>query len=208
METARADHLAALRDVLQQAQLVVFTLGLTECWIDTATGLALPTAPGTVAGRYDPETVRFHNFTQAEVLADLRATRDLLRAHGLAARILLTVSPVPLTATASGGHVGSATSYSKSVLRAACGELQATDPDFDYFPAYEIITTSAAGGPYFARNGRDPHPDGVETVLGVFAMAHAGADAPMTASAKDHVDSAKTAEEIACEEILLEAFRK
>ena len=38
------------------------------------------------------------------------------------ARLVLTVSPVPLAATASGSHVLPATIYSKSVLRAAAQE--------------------------------------------------------------------------------------
>lgn len=214
VQIARTEHLAALRDVLERADVIIFTLGLTECWIDRATGLALPTAPGTVAGAYDPDQVTFHNFSYLEVLADLQAARDLLRAHGLPARFLLTVSPVPLTATATGGHVGAASTYSKSVLRAVCGTLAETDPDFDYFPSYEIITTAAVGGPYFADNRRDPSAQGVEAVLAVFALAHAGDDAAMArapARARDEEDADETqmsAEEVACEEILIEAFRK
>lgn len=208
VQEARREHLACVRNVLAESDVLIFTLGLTEGWIDRATGLALPTAPGTVAGQYDPDTVEFHNFTYAEVLADLCATRDLLHAAGCPLRILLTVSPVPLTATASGAHVGTATAYSKSVLRAVCGALQADDPDFDYFPAYEIITTAAAGGPHFAPNMRDPSATGVDTVLGVFAMAHGDGPSPeIDAPAKSH-ETAKTAEEVACEEILIEAFRK
>ncbi|WP_372613720.1 GSCFA domain-containing protein [Aquicoccus sp.] len=208
VQEARRDHLACVRGVLAETDVLIFTLGLTECWIDRATGLALPTAPGTVAGQYDPDTVTFHNFTYPEVLADLCASRDLLHAAGYPVRILLTVSPVPLTATASGAHVGTATTYSKSVLRAVCGMLEAQDPDFDYFPAYEIITTTAAGGPHFARNRRDPSATGVDTVLGVFAMAHGDGPAPEIAPPTEPPDTGKTAEEVACEEILLEAFRK
>lgn len=208
VQQARTEHLACVRRLLSQTEVLIFTLGLTEGWIDRATGLALPTAPGTVAGQYDPDAVAFHNFTYPEVLADLCATRDLLHAAGYPLRILLTVSPVPLTATASGAHVGAATTYSKSVLRAVCGALQAQDPDFDYFPSYEIITTAAAGGPHFARNLRDPSASGVDTVLGVFAMAHGDGPAPDIATPPEAQNAGKTAEEVACEEILIEAFRK
>ena len=211
---ARLDHLGAVRGVLEAAHSIILTLGLTECWIDRATGLALPTAPGHIAGQHDPAEVAFHNFTMAEVLDDLRATRDMLRAAGITARFVLTVSPVPLVATASGYHVGPATSYSKAVLRAACGELQAGDPDFDYFPSYEIVSTPIAGGPYFGKDGRQPTPQGVDTALVAFALAHGMEAAPPEAAAAD-IPAPRPASpllpdsaEAQCEEILLEAFHK
>ena len=205
---SRAEHMLALRPVLEQAACIVLTLGLTEGWIDRDTGLALPTAPGTIAGSYDPDQVFLHNFTHAEVIADLRATRDLLRAHGLQARFLLTVSPVPLVATASGDHVGPATTYSKSVLRAASGELSMTDADFDYFPAYEIITSPIMGGPYFDQYGRQATDEGVQLVLRAFGHA-LGEDASATLEKASMARAAtSTDEETICEEILLEAFNK
>lgn len=203
---ARVEHLRAVGQLLRNAECIVFTLGLTECWIDGETGAALPTAPGTVAGTYDADRHAFRNFTYPEVLADLRASRDLLRAHGLPARMLLTVSPVPLAATASGRHVGPATTHSKSVLRAVCGHLQDTDADFDYFPAYEIITTPVAGGPYFAEDMRQPAPEGVETALSLFRAAH-GAESPLAPVAAEPASPPGDEDEAACEDILLDAFR-
>ncbi len=207
VKQARAQHLTAVRHCLEQAQVIIFTLGLTETWLDRATGRALPTAPGTIAGDYTPEQATFHNFTYPEVLADLQAVRDLLRAHDLPAKLLLTVSPVPLTATASGAHVGPATTYSKSVLRAVCGFLTTNDPDFDYFPSYEIITTPVVGGPFFAANLRQPTEDGVSTVLGLFQMAHGGG-APIAPRASDSTESTTAEDDPVCEEALLEAFAK
>ncbi|WP_428660504.1 GSCFA domain-containing protein [Reyranella sp.] len=46
-------------------------------------------------------------------------------------RFLLTVSPVPLKASASQNHVLAATTYSKSVLRAVAGQLADTYDDVD-----------------------------------------------------------------------------
>jgi hypothetical protein len=205
---SRAEHMRALRAVLEQAACIVLTLGLTECWIDRETGLALPTAPGTIAGSYDPARVFLHNFTHAEVIEDVRATRDLLRAHGLQARFLLTVSPVPLAATASGGHVGPASAYSKSVLRAACGELCLSDRDFDYFPAFEIIASPIAGGPYFDNYGRQPTDKGVQLVLKAFGLA-LGDDAGAALEQASHpLPQLVTDEDTVCEDILLEAFYK
>ena len=49
--------------------------------------------------------------------------RDLLRDYNENMRFILTVSPVPLVATAGSEHVLAATLYSKSVLRAVAGFL-------------------------------------------------------------------------------------
>lgn len=206
---ARLEHLRAVKRVLQDAESIVLTLGLTECWMDVATGLALPTAPGHIAGDYDPAKVRFHNFTQSEVLADLRATRDLLRKAGIKARFVLTVSPVPLVATASGNHVGPASTYSKSVLRAACGELQAGDADFDYFPAFEIVSTPIAGGPYIEQDGQQPSQQGIKTAVTCFALSHG--EKGLSLKAENDVQQMPPRHDptdAQCEQILLEAYHK
>jgi hypothetical protein len=78
--------------------------------------------PGTVRGHFDANLHLFVNHTTADVIARLNATMDRLRDVHSAMRFLLTVSPVPLTATASGAHVLTSTMHSKSILRAAAGE--------------------------------------------------------------------------------------
>lgn len=204
---ARQEHIAAVRRSVEKADCIIFTLGLTEAWEDVATGRILPTAPGTVAGSYDPARAVFRNFGYQDVLDDMLAARDLLRAHGLGARFLLTVSPVPLAATATGGHVAPATIYSKSVLRAVCGHLQQAETDFDYFPSYEIISTPAVGGPYYARNMRDPSDEGVRAVIGVFSLA-LGAGEGSGGTVRHEDDGESDLHEVQCEEALLDAFRK
>ena len=106
----RRSHLARVRQMFEQVDVFVFTFGLTEAWIDTRAARTLPTCPGTVAGRFDPAIHAFHNFTAAEVLADYRVFKAALARVNPGVRHLLTVSPVPLTATAAGQHVLLATS--------------------------------------------------------------------------------------------------
>ena len=55
--------------------------------------------------------------------ADMHAFWDRLLSVNPRARLLLTVSPVPLAATATPNHVLVASIHSKSVLRAVAGEL-------------------------------------------------------------------------------------
>ena len=215
----RREHLAQVRRMFRTLNVFVFTFGLTEAWIDRATGRTLPTCPGTIAGRFDPEAHAFHNFTVEEVLADYRAFRARLAKLNPGARHLVTVSPVPLTATAADSHVLLATTYSKSVLRAAAGQLAAEFPDVDYFPSYEIITAPWSRGFFFEPNLRAVTPAGVAAVMRVFFAAHApeaAASGAPAAGAETRAGKPRRgarareddAEEAVCEEILLEGFAR
>lgn len=202
-------HLKRVQLLLQKAELFVFTLGLTETWMHTETGTVYPTAPGTIAGRHDPGVYSFKNFTAQDVYDDLRAFFALAREFNPKMRFLLTVSPVPLTATASGEHVLSATVYSKSVLRAVAGQLYHEDPDVDYFPSYEIITGALARGAYFEDNLRSVSADGVAAAMSNFFAEHDPGGAPKAEPAvkpQPRRARKKTKEDIVCEDILLEAF--
>jgi hypothetical protein len=56
-------------------------------------------------------------------------------------KILLTVSPVPLTKTFTNEDAVVANSYSKSVLRVCAQELKERHPEVDYFPSFEIVSS-------------------------------------------------------------------
>lgn len=184
LKAARAHHLERVREAFSEADVFVFTLGLTEAWIHAPSGQVYATAPGTIAGSYDPALHVFKNFRHHEIMADLRETRDLLKAINPDLRILMTVSPVPLTATATGDHVLAATTYSKAVLRACAGEMRDDYPDVDYFPSYEIITSGRAGAGFFEENLRSVTADGVALAMKTFTEAHLTADAPPPAKKK------------------------
>jgi hypothetical protein len=119
----RQRHLAAVHRMFATLDVFVFTMGLTEGWESLQDGTMYAVAPGTVAGAYDPKKHVFHNLRHSEIRADMLAFWERLRAVNPTARMLLTVSPVPLAATATDNHVLVATTYSKSVLRAVAGEL-------------------------------------------------------------------------------------
>ena len=213
----RRFHLTRVQDLFTRCALFVFTLGMTESWVDAATGTVFPTAPGVLADPAAGHQIGFHNFGFAQVLADLHAIRDLLHRYNPATRMILTVSPVPLTATASGRHVLTATTASKAVLRAAVDEFARDLPDVDYVPSFEIINHPAARGRFFAANLRSVTQDGVDLVMRHFLAAHLLAPLPL--SPETHIntetdpaspDSAcpDSASELICEEALAEAFRR
>lgn len=204
----RKAHLARVREMFKKSRIFVFTLGLTEAWQDRASGTVFPMAPGTVAGRFDRKRHGFMNFNVAQVVDDLTRTVKKLRRMNRNIRILLTVSPVPLTATASGNHVVQATTLSKSILRAAASEITERFNFVDYFPSYEIITNPMFGAKFFDDNLRTVTQEGVDTVMSVFFGAHDGiADAvPPTLPKKEPAQLEDEQDDLICEEVLLEEF--
>ena len=206
----RQFHLGRLKRLFSQAQVFIFTLGLTETWEDAETGTVFPMAPGVLAAPPPGREVRFLNLSIGQVLDDLSAIRKLLHRFNPDMRLLLTVSPVPLTATASGRHVLQASTASKAILRAAAEDFTRAHPDVDYVPSYEIITHPAARGRFFEDNLRSVTAEGVDLVMSAFLAAHGLATLPAPAAASapaPQPPEADPADALICEEALLDAFR-
>lgn len=164
----RKVHLAAVRKMFETLDLFVFTLGLTEGWESVEDGTMFPMAPGTIAGSFDPARYRFRNLRHAEILRDMQDFRNRLLSINPKARTLLTVSPVPLTATATDEHVLPATVYSKSVLRGVAGEMAEDFEDVTYFPSYEIVSSHPSRGMFFNPDQRTVNGYGVDYVMSHF----------------------------------------
>ena len=179
MRADRAQHFGHVREALETLDLMIFTLGLTEGWRSKIDGAAFPLCPGVAGGIFDPTAHEFHNMRTGEVRAQIGTFVETLRAVNPRAKLILTVSPVPLAASASGHHVLPATIYSKSALRAAAQEAAEDLENVFYFPSYEIITGPQARGRFFADDLREVTEEGVEHVMRVFLRHAAGLEAPM-----------------------------
>lgn len=172
---ARDAHLAAVRRLFETLDVLVLTLGQTEGWRWRADGAALPLAPGVSGGSFDSDLYECVNAGAAEVLADLDGFLERLWSVNPAARVILTVSPVPMIATYMDRHVLESNSYSKSVLRAAAGEIVArNDPRTMYFPSYDIITSNVNAGRYYNEDQRTISDAGVRHVMRLFLSTFAG----------------------------------
>lgn len=208
----RAQHLEAVRQLFSSTDVFVFTFGLTEAWAAKEDGTVYPTAPGTIAGEFDPEVFEFVNMRYNEVLNDFREVRKILRGLNPKIQFIVTVSPVPLTATASNQHVEVASSYSKSVLRAVCGAMLEDYVNVDYFPSYEVITTQTAHATHYSGNYRTVRAEGVEKAMMLFMQAHGTAkprkDRKTGAPDIDSQGNIAPSDELVCEEALLDAFSK
>lgn len=170
----RAYHLDRVKVMFETSDVLVFTLGLTESWRNRQHGYTYPVCPGTVRGSYDASRHEFHNFTCAEVIADLHVLVAQLANINPKCRLILTVSPVQLVATYTNDNVLIASSYSKSVLRAAAGEVAGTYQHVAYFPSFEIVSHPASHGQYLSSDLRDVTERGVRHVMDCFMSSYYG----------------------------------
>lgn len=211
MEADRRQHLAAVREMFKTLDVFVFTLGLTECWMSRADGAVFPICPGVEGGVFDAEKYAYYNQTVEDVVADMSAFIDRLATINEAAQVVLTVSPVPLMATAEpDAHVLAATTYSKAVLRVSADALCKRYERVHYFPSYEIITGSFNRGRYYSEDLRNVTEEGVAHVMRLF-LQHATINPPASkppeeaGESDDHfIASAAAAMQVECDEIALD----
>lgn len=217
----RKSHLKMVRSLLREVDLLVFTFGLTEAWIHTESGTVFPTAPGTIAGVFDATRYSHKVFSYNEILSDFLEVKTIVEQFNSEAKFILTVSPVPLTATACPSHVLVATTNAKSTLRAVVGQLANDHANVDYFPSYELIATPFSRGFFYESNLREVSSAGVEVVMRSFFREHGGIGSmgsPENATPRANADmphgngkplrkrAAQT--NVVCEDILLEAFSR
>lgn len=128
-------HMAA-----KEADVFVFTLGLCESFYDTSAGAYLNVTP-------DPRTARDHDieFRFLDVQTNVSYLRKIIALVGSLnkdAKIIVTVSPVPLDATFTGYDVVVANNLAKSSLVAAAHMVAADCDNCFYFPSFEMVVTS------------------------------------------------------------------
>lgn len=180
-EECRADriyHLKQVRSLIEECSVFVFTLGLTEAWLNRRSSFAYGICPGVIAGAFEPAEMEYRNLSFAECLDDLGTSLELMARANLRLKVLLTVSPVMLVATAESRGVIQSSVASKSILRAVADQCTRNYPFVDYFPSYEIIAGPQARGIFFDQGGRDVVESGVKLVMDVFfrsRMVNAGA---------------------------------
>jgi hypothetical protein len=208
LQLDRAQHLRAALRAFSEMDVFVFTLGLTECWASRVDGAVFSTCPGVVAGEFDERVHEFMNLDVGAVVADLTAFVELLRELNPRFKMIITVAPVALAATALDQHVLTATTYSKSVLRVAASTIEDAMPErVAYFPSYEIVTGAHARGRYFADDLRNVVPDGVGHVMRLFLKHYAGIEPraePGEPVTRSEVSKLKELLDIDCEDALLD----
>lgn len=202
----RADrtwHLRCVKQLFSECDVFVFTLGLTEAWADRDSGAVFPVCPGTAAGEFDSERYSFVNFDYTETLEDLEWTHRFISDLNPRMRWIVTVSPVPLVATATHHPVIVATGYSKAVLRAVAGRFADANENVEYFPSFEIIASAQSFGQYLEGDLREVSPRGVDHVMRQFSASFV--DGGVRAEPPPEIPlaaQAAAAAELECEELL------
>lgn len=145
LDEAEADfekHRVCSRKALEQAEVLILTLGLTEIWEDTQDGsvICLPSGPYVNEGG-DMSRYRFRVSRYAENLRNMERIYEIMAVHNPRCKLVVTVSPVHLWATFREDlDVISASCNSKSTLRAVADEFASAHENVYYFPAYEMAT--------------------------------------------------------------------
>lgn len=204
----REHAISCFKNSVVNADYFVFTLGLTESWFNKNLSYEYPMCPGTVAGTYNENQHGFVNQGYSDVLQNLMSAIRMMRSLNTNLRFILTVSPVPLTATNSGSHVLVATMRSKSILRAVAEEATTRKQYIDYFPSYELINSPVFRGMFFEPNLRSVNPVGVNLVMeNFFNGLHSKFGKPNFDERDSHsllqVDNG-----VVCEEQILDAFSR
>lgn len=207
---SREQVITSFRKVIEISDIFIFTLGLTESWINKKYRYEYPLCPGTIAGKFSANEHGFINQQFLVAITKLRESMLIMKEANPRLRFLLTVSPVPLTATNSGRHVLVATMESKSILRAVAGQLAANQPFVDYFPSYEIINSTPFKSTFFEANQRSVSQAGVNFVMGSFFNGLNNKFGTIEPLKGNGVSSSSVTgdseDDVVCEEALLEVF--
>ena len=142
----RRQHIYDIFSTAFTADCLMLTPGLIEAWRDRKTGLYIHSTPTRKKTLSDPTRWELEILSYETCLADMLATIDMVRDRNPSVNVLVTTSPVPMEPTFSGEDITVANTYSKAVLRTACGAVVRQRPMADYYPSYEIVTLSFPAG--------------------------------------------------------------
>jgi tetratricopeptide (TPR) repeat protein len=163
------------RDLLQQADGFVLTLGLGEVWRDKVSGGVF--WKGIPESVFQEDRHEIVLSTVEENYDNIRTIADLFQAHCGDKPLIFTVSPVPLKATFRGMSCMEADCLSKSVLRLAIDRLMAEGrPNIYYWPSFEIVRWMGAhlerspyGNGRMGQNGtRHVQHDVIDAIVNTF----------------------------------------
>ncbi|SRR5579862_550891 len=160
------------RDVFLATDFFIVTLGLSEVWYDEKTGGTFWRAVPEDA--FDPARHKFRVQSFAKTKADLEEIHRLIRTHVPHAKVLFTLSPIPLAATFRPVSCLTANTASKAIIRAALDEfLREHEGELNrslfYFPSMELVMRCFIDP--WSEDERHPESYVIDTVMKVFEAA-------------------------------------
>jgi len=169
----RRGHLAKLRNALGRTDAVIFAPSRAEAWVHRETGTVFPTAPGKIAGGYDPEVFEPRSWSAAEIEADLADLRARLRRRRPKLRLILAVSAEFPEWSMRASRPDAAAGRERAALSAAIDALSDKHDDVERFPALEMLTGPSAQGLHLDASGF-PTPTAAEALGDAFCAPFEG----------------------------------
>jgi len=162
-----ADKVAnAYKDAFKSADVIIITLGLIECWRNRKTGNVFRNIPHPeVMDSLKPE---FFRLTTTQIMTDLYDIYKIIQDNNPTTELVITTSPVPLSATFTDKDVRIANNESKSRIRAAVSEFTENHPKVNYMHSYELVMDIKNKYKFWERDYRHIHPHGVNYVVSQF----------------------------------------
>jgi hypothetical protein len=126
---------------LPRAATVIVTLGYPEAWYDNQDGIFVNRAPaGNTRLNRRADRYSFVNMTVADCCNCLEEiVREIRTQTEHRAKIVITVSPVPLTSTFTAEDVVIANDFSKAALLSAARQVTSKYDYCDYFPSFQFV---------------------------------------------------------------------
>lgn len=159
-------HNASFIESIRACDTLILTIGLNEFWVNQDDGLAYPICPGCGWGKFDEMRDQAKLGTLDTNISYLKQIENLVAEINREARLIWTLSPVPLVATHTPMPVVQANILSKSILRASLAAyLDEAGTRADYFPSYEIISNPFTITENFQADMRQVSEKGVARVM-------------------------------------------
>lgn len=156
------DHFKQSAELLKEAELVIWNIGITELWRNKEDQLSFYALP--FPQLFNQDRHEFYNLNYDDVLNILDYSITTLKEFNPQVKIIFSIEPVPLSFSFQ-QHMGPyvATQYAKSVTTAAAMALVETHEDVFYLPAYEIIRNDHKK--YYGPDGRHINEDGLDAIM-------------------------------------------
>jgi hypothetical protein len=126
-----------MRNIFDNSNVLILTLGLSEVWYDKKTGFVFWRA--APKPHYNPKKHAFRTVTFSENKENILKVINFAKTRcKKKPKIIFSLSPVKLRATFRDISTITANSVSKASLRASLDEALTLHPDVYYWPAYEM----------------------------------------------------------------------
>ena len=155
-----------LKHIFESMDIFIFTAGQTEIWYNGHSGLAYSSTPPPSI--YDRSRDVNKQTSFEDNLATIEEAWHRIKRHNPNAKMIITVSPVPLKATFQGGNAVVAAEEAKATLRAVVAEFANTADDVYYFPAYELVRSNRDIREPFLPDNRHVKEEAVAAIMQMF----------------------------------------